>query len=65
MSEGNHNTGGGTLFNNYIATNVAIDQIGLPYDAESGPLDRADLFQFVTAWRATSVKARMQRCTRC
>ncbi|MBM0105189.1 OmpA family protein [Steroidobacter sp. S1-65] len=29
-----------------------VDQTGLPYDPESGPLDRADLFQFVTAWRS-------------
>lgn len=28
-----------------------IDQLGLPYDLSSGPLDRADLFQLVTAWR--------------
>jgi hypothetical protein len=35
-----------------IELTPAIDQIGLPYDAESGPLDRADLFQFVTAWRS-------------
>ena len=28
-----------------------IDQVGLPYDPSSGPLDRADLFQLVTAWR--------------
>lgn len=29
-----------------------IDQTELPYDASSGPLDRADLFQLVTAWRS-------------
>lgn len=28
-----------------------IDEVGLPYDPTSGPLDRADLFQLVTAWR--------------
>ncbi|MDY6944473.1 MAG: OmpA family protein [Pseudomonadota bacterium] len=28
-----------------------IDEIELPYDPTSGPLDRADLFQLVTAWR--------------
>ena len=28
-----------------------VDQVGLPYDPTSGPLDRADLFQFVSAWR--------------
>lgn len=35
-----------------IELTSVIDQIGLPYDAESGPLDRADLFQFATAWRS-------------
>jgi outer membrane protein OmpA-like peptidoglycan-associated protein len=34
----------------------AIDQVGLPYDATSGPLDRADLFQFVTAWRSSGTQ---------
>ena len=28
-----------------------VDEVELPYDASSGPLDRADLFQLVTAWR--------------
>lgn len=35
-----------------------IDQLGLPYDATSGPLDRADLFQFVTAWRSQSARGK-------
>lgn len=28
-----------------------VDEVDLPYDPASGPLDRADLFQLVTAWR--------------
>lgn len=28
-----------------------VDEVELPYDPSSGPLDRADLFQLVTAWR--------------
>lgn len=28
-----------------------VDETELPYDTSSGPLDRADLFQLVTAWR--------------
>lgn len=36
-----------------IELTPAIDQTGLPYDPESGPLDRADLFQLVTAWRSS------------
>ncbi|MBL8269010.1 OmpA family protein [Steroidobacter sp.] len=28
-----------------------IDELGLAYDPASGPLDAADLFQFVSAWR--------------
>ena len=32
-----------------------IDETALPYDPASGPLDRADLFQFVTAWKNKSV----------
>ena len=35
-----------------IELTPAVDQVGLPYDAASGPLDRADLFQLVTAWRS-------------
>lgn len=27
------------------------DEVGLPYEPASGPLDRADLFQFVSAWK--------------
>jgi outer membrane protein OmpA-like peptidoglycan-associated protein len=34
-----------------IEVTSEVDQTGLPYDAASGPLDRADLFQLVTAWR--------------
>jgi outer membrane protein OmpA-like peptidoglycan-associated protein len=41
-----------------IELTPAIDQIGLPYAAESGPLDRADLFQLVTAWRSNSTKGK-------
>lgn len=35
---------------------AGVDQTGLPYDAASGPLDRADLFQFVTAWRNSATQ---------
>lgn len=34
-----------------IELTPSIDQVGLPYDPASGPLDRADLFQLVNAWR--------------
>lgn len=34
-----------------VELRASIDQVGLPYDPASGPLDRADLFQFVSAWR--------------
>lgn len=34
-----------------IVVRPKIDELGLPYDPTSGPLDRADLFQFVSAWR--------------
>jgi len=38
-----------------IELNLALDETALPYDPASGPLDRADLFQFVTAWKNKSV----------
>lgn len=38
-----------------IELNLALDETTLPYDPASGPLDRADLFQFVTAWRNKTV----------
>lgn len=41
----------GILRDGGIELTPEIDQIGLPYDPASGPLDRADLFQLVTAWR--------------
>lgn len=39
-----------------IELTPAVDQVGLPYDPSSGPLDRADLFQLVTAWRNSAAK---------
>jgi outer membrane protein OmpA-like peptidoglycan-associated protein len=33
------------------------DDDDLPYDPESGPLDRADLYQYATAWRNRAVAA--------
>lgn len=41
-----------------IELTPAIDQLGLPYDPNSGPLDRADLFQIVTAWRNHPAKGK-------
>jgi len=38
-----------------IELNLALDETALPYDPASGPLDRADLFQFVTAWKNKSM----------
>jgi hypothetical protein len=34
-----------------IDVTLTYDELGLPYDPSSGPLDRADLYQFVSAWR--------------
>lgn len=42
---------------------VTYDDLDVPYKAASGPLDRADLYQFVSAWRTrpapTSADARL------
>jgi outer membrane protein OmpA-like peptidoglycan-associated protein len=38
-----------------IELRLAPDETALPYDPDSGPLDRADLFQFVTAWKNKTV----------
>lgn len=38
-----------------IELNLALNENALPYDPASGPLDRADLFQFATAWKNKSV----------
>jgi outer membrane protein OmpA-like peptidoglycan-associated protein len=35
-----------------IEVDLEIDQLDLPYHESSGPLDRADLFQFASAWRS-------------
>jgi outer membrane protein OmpA-like peptidoglycan-associated protein len=34
-----------------IDVTLTYDELGLPYDPSSGPLDRADLYQFVSVWR--------------
>jgi outer membrane protein OmpA-like peptidoglycan-associated protein len=34
-----------------VDVTVRIDELGLPYDPSSGALDRADLYQLITAWR--------------
>lgn len=36
-----------------IEANLEVDQLDLPYRESSGPLDRADLYQFASAWRGT------------
>jgi hypothetical protein len=41
----------GILRGGGIELTPEIDEVELPYDPTSGPLDRADLFQLVTAWR--------------
>lgn len=41
----------GILRGGGIEVTPQIDEVELPYDPSSGPLDRADLFQLVTAWR--------------
>ncbi|WP_161965631.1 OmpA family protein [Steroidobacter cummioxidans] len=38
-----------------IELSIHLDETALPYDPASGPLDRADLFQLVTAWKNKSV----------
>ncbi|WP_129775612.1 OmpA family protein [Peristeroidobacter soli] len=45
----------GILRDGGIELNLALDETHLPYDPASGPLDRADLFQFVNAWKNKSV----------
>jgi outer membrane protein OmpA-like peptidoglycan-associated protein len=35
-----------------IEVSATFDQLELPYDATSGPLDQADLYQFARAWRS-------------
>lgn len=37
-----------------IELSIDLDETALPYDPASGPLDRADLFQLVTAWKNRS-----------
>jgi outer membrane protein OmpA-like peptidoglycan-associated protein len=39
------------LLSGGVDLTIAPDDDGLPYDPESGPLDRADLYQYATAWR--------------
>jgi outer membrane protein OmpA-like peptidoglycan-associated protein len=34
-----------------LEVSLNVDQVSLPYDPSSGALDRADLYQLVTAWR--------------
>jgi outer membrane protein OmpA-like peptidoglycan-associated protein len=45
----------GILRDGGIELTLALDETHLPYDPASGPLDRADLFQFVNAWKNKSV----------
>jgi outer membrane protein OmpA-like peptidoglycan-associated protein len=45
----------GILRGGGIELNLTLDERALPYDPASGPLDRADLFQLVTAWKNKSV----------
>ncbi len=37
-----------------VEVSLDIDQVDLPYRESSGPLDRADLYQFASIWRRSS-----------